>query len=255
MKWVLPQPLPPTCLPHPPTCLPHPQECGHLQAASEDLRALVSTKEETEQKHLRTIEGLREEVQHLKGVELMQRERVVQQGSGKALLEENRALRTERERLRGAIKEFDTELAQVSGGKGVEGKGGEWRGGERRGGEGRGEEARGGEGRGEEGGEGSTVLLLVTSTVIASHQQIQQDAHDLAKDRDNFKILYEQVAPSAQVDCSSGAVSIFSAHPGSRGSAAGALRGSLLSLQWAAPAGGCGEGRGSGEPHTGDCRG
>ena len=192
MKWVLPQPLPPTCL-------PHPQECGHLQAASEDLRALVSTKEETEQKHLRTIEGLREEVQHLKGVELLQRERVVQQGSGKALLEENRALRTERERLRGAIKEFDTELAQVSGGKGVEGKGGGWRGGERRGGERRGEE-----GRGEEGGEGSTVLLLVTSTVIASHQQIQQDAHDLAKDRDNFKILYEQVAPSAQVDCSSG---------------------------------------------------
>ena len=139
----------------PPNLPPHPQECGHLQAASKDLRALVSTKEETEQKHLRTIEGLREEVQHLKGVELMQRERVVQQGSGKALLEENRALRTERERLRGAIKEFDTELAQVSGGKGVEGKGvegkgGGWRGGERRGGEGKG----GGEGRGEEGGEG-----------------------------------------------------------------------------------------------------
>ena len=57
---------------------------------------------------------MRREVQQLKGVELVQRERAVQQGSSKALLEENRALRTERERLRGAIKEFDTELVQVS---------------------------------------------------------------------------------------------------------------------------------------------
>ena len=39
----------------------------------------------------------------------------------------------------------------------------------------------------------------MASAVIAAGycclQQIQQDAHDLAKDRDNFKILYEQVGP------------------------------------------------------------
>ena len=75
---------------------------------------MLRTKEKSEEEHLRTIEGLRREVQHLKGVEIVQRERAMQQGSSKALLEENRALRTERERLRGAIKEFDTELAQVN---------------------------------------------------------------------------------------------------------------------------------------------
>ena len=75
---------------------------------------MLRTKEKSEEEHLRTIEGLRREVQHLKGVEIVQRERAMQQGSSKALLEENRALRTERERLCGAIKEFDTELAQVN---------------------------------------------------------------------------------------------------------------------------------------------
>lgn len=84
-----------------------------LQAAAEELRLLLCSKEEAEQEHLGTIEGLRKEVQALKGAELVQQERVAQQGSTKALLEENRTLRTERERLRGAIREFDNELAQV----------------------------------------------------------------------------------------------------------------------------------------------
>ena len=160
----------------------------------------MSAKEQTEQEQIRVISSLREEVRHLKGAELreaVRRERVVQQGSSKALLEENRALRTERERLRGAIKEFESELTQVS----------EWEGRGREKGIVRGERGRGGIVRGEGGrggivrGEGCGSMPSVVTVVISAHHQIQQDAHDLAKDRDNFKILYEQVAPSAQADC------------------------------------------------------
>ena len=45
--------------------------------------------------------------------QLEQADRQARQGSNKALMEENRKLRRERELLRNTIKEFDSELVEV----------------------------------------------------------------------------------------------------------------------------------------------
>ena len=77
---------------------------------------------EDSQQHSEEVRQLQQQIDRLKRdlqqrereiVDFGQKTRLASQGSTKALLEENRTLRGERERLRSAIQEFEVQLLQV----------------------------------------------------------------------------------------------------------------------------------------------